>query len=98
MARQWVHSEAHPGLVAAAHLDLVGNRRQVDVMNVSVAEIVTATGIAPGGRVRGTRIGNVDQIGTGVTLALLDSSTSGFQLRLLCVHINAVQAIQAQGR
>ena len=97
MAHQWVHSEVHPGLVVAAHLDLVGNRRQVDVMNASAAEIVTATGIAPGGRVRGTGIENVDLTGTGLTLALLDSSTLGFRFRLMRVHINALQAIQAQG-
>jgi hypothetical protein len=65
-AHQWVGSEAL--VVVAAHLDLVGNRRQVNASVVEIAiVIVTATEIesAPGGRGRGTGIGNVDLTGTG---------------------------------
>ena len=59
---QWVDSEAQMAVAAEAHLDLVVNRRRVDVMSVAVIVTVTATGIesAPGDHVRGTGIGNVD--------------------------------------
>ncbi len=80
-AHRWVDSEALV-VSAVAHLDLVGNRRQV---NVSVAEIAIVTAIeiesAPGGRDRGTGIGNVDLIGTGAAPCgppFLNSRLCGF--------------------